>query len=262
MKSNKGITLTTLVITMIIILIMVGTISMQALNQINMQDVQNMYTDLRVLTDKINAYFLEYGTIPTLAQDTKILSVPLEMRNPNDGELYYKIDFSKLKNLSLNAPPEDMYFYVINGDTNTIYYTKGVTVNGKTYYRLPEEYTVGKLDKSLKLGGIEVGDTVKWTPNGKYTQWKANYYSDDDTIDKILYSGNTAQNESVTTTTSWNTATNGNHNIDMTISSWKVLDVSDDRKTVRLVPSAPTRAGVNLRGAQGYNNAVKLLNDA
>ena len=48
----------------------------------------------------------------------------------------------------------------------------------------------------------------------------------------------------------------------MTISSWKVLDVSSDRKTVRLVPSAPTTAGVKLRGAQGYNNAVKLLNAA
>ena len=106
------------------------------------------------------------------------------------------------------------------------------------------------------------GDTVTWTPNGKYTEWKANYYSDDDTIDKVLYSGNTAQKESVTTTTSWDAATDGNHNIDMTISSWKVLDVSNDRKTVRLVPSAPTTAEIKLRGAQGYNNAVKLLNDA
>ncbi len=48
----------------------------------------------------------------------------------------------------------------------------------------------------------------------------------------------------------------------MTIPSWKVLDVSSDRKTVRLVPSAPTTAVVKLSGAQGYNNAVKLLNYA
>ena len=110
--------------------------------------------------------------------------------------------------------------------------------------------------------GLEVGDTVTWTPNGKYTQWKAEYYSDDDTIDKVLYSGDTARQEETTTTTSWETAADGNHNIDMTIDSWKVLKISDDRKTVTLVPSAPTTAGVKLSGAQGYNNAVKLLNNA
>ena len=107
--------------------------------------------------------------------------------------------------------------------------------------------------------GLATGDTVTWTPSGTYTEWKANYYSNDDTADKILYSGTATTTVGAMTSTDWSDSTT---NIDMTISSWKVLDVNIEKNIVKLVPSLPTTSGVKLSGTQGYNNGVKLLNDA
>ena len=44
--------------------------------------------------------------------------------------------------------------------------------------------------------------------------------------------------------------------------SWRVLDVDETTGAVRLISAAPTSSKVTLRGYNGYNNAVKLLDDA
>ena len=41
-----------------------------------------------------------------------------------------------------------------------------------------------------------------------------------------------------------------------------MLSIDNETGTVELVPSAPTTGTVYLGEAQGYNNGVKLLNDA
>ena len=76
-------------------------------------------------------------------------------RNPNDTDEYYKIDFSKLPNVTLNnkevkdeANIENEEFYFICPKTLTVYYSKGVLVdnlntdNGsaKVFYTLPSNY--------------------------------------------------------------------------------------------------------------------------
>ena len=43
--------------------------------------------------------------------------------------------------------------------------------------------------------------------------------------------------------------------------SWRVLDVDETTGAVRLISAAPTSSKVTLRGYNGYNNAVKLLDD-
>ena len=43
---------------------------------------------------------------------------------------------------------------------------------------------------------------------------------------------------------------------------WRVLDVDDTTGAVRLISAAPTSSTVTLEGYNGYNNAVKLLDDA
>ena len=109
---------------------------------------------------------------------------------------------------------------------------------------------------------LTVGDTITWTPSGHY-EWNKDYYSVADSWGsgevnetKMLYSGIEVPTGAVT---EWSTSSN---NIDMTISSWKVLKIDTGNNNVTLVPSLPTQAGVRLEQAQGYNNGVKLLNDA
>ena len=43
---------------------------------------------------------------------------------------------------------------------------------------------------------------------------------------------------------------------------WRVLDVDEKTGAVRLISAAPTSSTVTLEGYNGYNNAVKLLDDA
>ncbi len=110
--------------------------------------------------------------------------------------------------------------------------------------------------------GLEVGDTVNWTPSGHYT-WDANYFCDSAResffITKELYSGDEVPNDAIN---EWAYSNAPSNNIDMTISSWKVLKIDRDNFTVVLVPTAPTEAHVVLADVQSYNNGVKLLNDA
>lgn len=94
-----------------------------------------------------------------------------------------------------------------------------------------EEYNNGT------KGELEIGDTVTYTPSGTYN-WQARYYSATKNQDMILNSANA----------------------EFKIIEWKVLEIKNE--TVTLLPIAPTDGRIILSEAPGYNNAVKLLNDA
>ena len=84
---------------------------------------------------------------------------------------------------------------------------------------------------------IHLGDLVRYVPTGSYT-WD-NTYARDDSTDTITLDA--TENCSITT--------------------WRILSIDGD--TVNLVPANDaTNATVIFRGAQGYNNAVQLLNIA
>lgn len=84
--------------------------------------------------------------------------------------------------------------------------------------------------------GLEIGSKVTYTPSGTYN-WQGKYCSSSKN-DTPLNSAET----------------------NFKISKWRVLDIENGKVT--LVPTAPTTGTVVLGQAQGYNNGVKLLNDA
>ena len=91
--------------------------------------------------------------------------------------------------------------------------------------------------------GLEIGSTISYSPSGTYN-WQAKYCSSDltETTDDVQLNSTTGE--------------------DFNISSWKVLSIDENTGSVELVPSSATTGTVRLQGAQGYNNGVKLLNDA
>ena len=111
------------------------------------------------------------------------------------------------------------------------------TVDGKSF-TVNANGSVGEIVPAPE--GLEVGTEVTYTPSGTY-KWKAEYCS----------SIKTVGTDDVTLDSS-----NDNYKI----SKWKVLDIKNGKVT--LVPEAPTSGTVYLGQAQGYNNGVKLLNDA
>ena len=158
-KSEKGITMVAIVITIIILLIIVSTVSFSSKNGIDMKNINNMYTDIILLEEKIATYYIKNGELPIVENSLLILDeLPPEIIDktiyPNNNDNYYKIDLNKLSNITLNNARDASNVsdvYIINEKSHVIYYLKGVSVEEyttgikgeekKTYYTIPRGYT-------------------------------------------------------------------------------------------------------------------------
>ncbi len=142
-KENKGITVTSTVITVLLMIIILSVITFSTTNGLSVKKLNNMYADIQLLEDKIAMYYLDKGSLPTSGSSITI-STGLGNRNPNDNNVYYKIDVSQLSNLTLNNAANE---YIINQQSHTIYYQKGIEVEGTTYYTIPTDYTIVNLSE-------------------------------------------------------------------------------------------------------------------
>ena len=105
----------------------------------------------------------------------------------------------------------------------------------------PKEKTLADM---VKDGTIKIGDYVKYTPDTVTSTDKS--YTD--LLSNLTtYSGNTDSTKNTTL---------AQENL-----NWRVLDVTDDGQ-VRLISDVPTTSKITLRNYNGYNNSVKLLDDA
>ena len=130
MRNNKGITITTLVVTVIIMLILSSTIIMKISDSKDVSKLNNLYADIKILEDKVLEYYNDYGTLP-------IKGAPIDpLLSMENGNKYYEIDLSKLENITLNYGHgnDEKDIHVVNGDTLDVYYYKGVAYEGKKYY--------------------------------------------------------------------------------------------------------------------------------
>lgn len=156
-KNQKGITIMAEVITVIIFILILATISYSSRSSLQIRSLNSMYADIIVIQEKAANYYLKYGEAP-IKTDEEITKVPADLKtNPNDeGGAYYKVDFDKLLNVSLNNEQREDAYYFINAKTLTVYYSKGVTIDNlnsddeETYYTLPSNYSnVQKIDVEI-----------------------------------------------------------------------------------------------------------------
>lgn len=144
LTSNKGITLLTLTITMILMMILSFTVIINMYSYIQKQNFSNLETDITKLKEEIAHYYSKNKTLPVLG---KPFEVEIPGKNVNDNENYYVIDLSKMQELNLNygkdfekLKAEEIYIdtatdiYFINEQSHTIYYLAGVVYNGEIYY--------------------------------------------------------------------------------------------------------------------------------
>lgn len=139
MAKQQGVTLLTMGIAIIVMLIILSTITFYVVNQSNNQKLDNMYNNLRILSEQVNIYYQKYGKLPIKNEYTQISKIPTNVLNPNDYGNYYTIDLNAIENLSLTSSAGT---YIINEGTHTIYFPDGVELEGTIYYRLPEDYTI------------------------------------------------------------------------------------------------------------------------
>lgn len=165
LKQNKGITLVTLVLAIVIMLIISSILIYNADTATKTKALNSMYNDISSLANKIQIYYSKYGEIPAIKEPyTNVESI--KFINQNDSDKYYVIDLEALEKVTLSygkdyskykegANAELTDIYVINEQSHNIYYIKGVQVDEITYYTIPGKYT--KVDVPTVSKKVQVG---------------------------------------------------------------------------------------------------------
>lgn len=153
-KSEKGITLLSLVIIIALMTIISSTVVYMSLDRFEINNFSKMKNDIILLDEKVSNYYLRYNVLPVLREDdgTKKLytytSLDFE-KNSGDNSNYYILDLEAMEGISLNygeegfkTPNSSDDVYIINEETHTIYYVRGIELNGEQYYYLNNETNI------------------------------------------------------------------------------------------------------------------------
>ena len=153
-KKEKGITLVSLIIMIMLMLIISSTTINISLNRFKINNFSRMKNDIIFLDEKVSNYYLKYGVLPILRENDgtgkKYNYTPLDFeKNSRDNKNYYILDLDAMDGLALNygeegfkKPNESSDVYIINEATHTIYYAEGIELNGDVYYYLNNETNI------------------------------------------------------------------------------------------------------------------------
>ena len=168
LRNEKGITLIALALTVFILSLISVPVLVNMTNINQFDRYADFKNDIDILRESISAAYYnknikEIG--PKYEGDKTFLNGNQNgknIKNVNDNDNYYAININKVnKNLPANmtelkngegnkkitdsatsyssAETDDVY--IINEQSKTIYYVRGVNYNGETYYRLNEEFS-------------------------------------------------------------------------------------------------------------------------
>lgn len=139
LKNNRGISLITLIVTIIVLAILV---SLSIRNMDTGTDIRNynyMCADIELLETKVMTYYNEKGTLPVKGDPIADVKSTLGAQaSSRDNDIYYQIDVSQLYNITLNyggGNISNRNIYIINEQSHEIYYYKGTEYQGTTYYK-------------------------------------------------------------------------------------------------------------------------------
>ena len=140
------------------------------------------------------------------------------------------------------------YFSLVPYDVNTndILTTKE-EYGGKYQVAVSDIYS-GELKEVVSIPeGLEIGSTVYYDPNGTFPgENEINSLS-------VTYSGINSNLEKLDSSTN-----------EFNINTWRIFDIDEINGKIKLIPIHSTDLSggyISLKGAQGYNNGVKILND-
>lgn len=140
-KSNRGVTVVTLTVTVMIILIITSLLIYNANDNVYIKRLTNMYNDIANLRDKVASYYEEYGDIPASIKCSVLPSTGFPEGENDKGGAYYVIDLKLLDGLTLNYGKDynkikdstdvgnNKDVYIINDKSHNIFYLQGVQVN-------------------------------------------------------------------------------------------------------------------------------------
>ena len=180
--NNRGITLASLAIAVIIILILTGTLIYNVKDNLKVTNLREMQNDIQNLRDAVSNYYSINGSIPAKLKYintdniNKIKNAGVINENADTGE-FYIIDLKELENLTLNYGEDYKHInetiseeeasqytdiYIINAESQNIFYVEGVRVDNDWFYT---DYTSEDVDEQKV--NLRYVDGVK-IPDGFY----------------------------------------------------------------------------------------------
>ena len=153
-RQEKGITMITVTIAVIILLVITGILMFNAKDAIYIRNYNNLKNDIDVLRDKIANFYNQNGSIPAKAPYLSLsvdMNSVLNQEESNNKDEFYVIDLQVLDGLTLNYGKDyekvkdlttvsDYYsdLYIIHKTTHNIFLVGGVLVQdgntSKIYY--------------------------------------------------------------------------------------------------------------------------------
>lgn len=155
LRNQNGINMITLSIAITIMIIITSVLVYNTRDGIKVNDLRDLYNDIELLNDKVSAYYLEHNDIPKAKKYENLDFLTLannKQINPNNGDDYYIIDLKQLEGVTLNfgkeyddvLAGEDVNslvdLYIVNEESHTIYYPRGIDIQGLKYYTEPQEW--------------------------------------------------------------------------------------------------------------------------
>ena len=164
LKNENGITLIVLVIIVIVLSLISIPVVINTTNVTQFNKYSQFKEDIDNLREAVSVAFFDKDIKDIGPEYTGSVDFfngkqnDQDIKNPNDNEKYYVINIDEV-NLYLTVNMTDLNngsgnygvtegeptytgtddVYIINEQSRTIYYVKGVQYNGNTYYRLSEE---------------------------------------------------------------------------------------------------------------------------
>lgn len=153
-KQEKGITMIALVIIVIMLLILTNVLVYNARDSFHIQALNDLYSDIELLRNKVSEYYNEYGEIPAKIQYTNIKQLQQANILSNNNDLinsFYVIDLEAMQGITTNygkdyekikdnSEDANKYtdLYIINKNSHNIFYVQGIGIEQnneiKVYY--------------------------------------------------------------------------------------------------------------------------------
>ena len=180
--NNRGITLASLAIAVIVILILTGTLIYNVKDNLRVANLREMQNDIQNLRDAVSNYYSINGSIPAKLKYTntdninRIKDAGVINEKADTGD-FYIIDLKELENLTLNYGEDYKHIsdatseeeasqytdiYIINEESQNIFYVEGIRVDNDWFYT---DYTSEDVDEQKV--NLRYVDGVK-IPDGFY----------------------------------------------------------------------------------------------
>lgn len=139
---KKGLSLSTVVIAISIMLILVSSVSVIGSSAITSANFEEYKSNIDRVADEVNIYVTDNGTLPVTNEVIAINSLGQVFLNQvkENGDLankFYLVDISKLNDYNIKkgrGNVENKDVFLVTENTNNVYYLKGFKYRGKVYF--------------------------------------------------------------------------------------------------------------------------------